>query len=111
MHKNQNMPCFVLFALYAVLVVVAACVLWQALGNPHQHTHQTRTIDGIATAKYIRAETDTADMEIQTSDGQKWLVTDYILPINTPVQMTFDTHGTADPADDTILQIVSTTNF
>lgn len=110
MHKNQNMPCFVLFALYAVLVVVAACALWQALGHPIQHP-QTRTIDGIATAKYIRAETDTADMEIQTSDGQKWLVTDYILPINTPVQVTFDAHGTADPADDTILQIIATTNF
>lgn len=109
--KFKNSFNFALFILYCTLVIVAACVLWQALGNPHQHTHQTRTIDGIATAKYIRAETDTADMEIQTSDGQKWLVTDYILPINTPVQVTFDTHGTADPADDTILQIIATTKF
>ncbi len=50
-------------------------------------------------------------MEIETSDGNLWIVEDYIAPIGAECTVVFNTHGTSEVFDDSIKTIITVAEF
>lgn len=66
---------------------------------------------GTLTYKTYHEDEDTYSMELVTEDGNVWTVNDYICNLFTNCIVTFDTHGTEKLEDDSIISIVTYTDF
>ena len=70
-----------------------------------------RVDKGIAVDRYYVEENDCYNMGIETSDGNYWTVSDYVLPLNTDCIVVFDTNGTPEVEDDIVKAVISVSIF
>lgn len=66
---------------------------------------QYRTDTGMFIGKIYKAEEDYYSMCIETSDGNKWIVDNYVHKLFEDCIVTFDTNGTEEVEDDKIIAI------
>ena len=70
-----------------------------------------RVDKGVAVDKCYIEENDCYNMGIETSDGNYWTVSDYVLPLNTDCVLVFDMNGTPEVEDDIIKTVIAVTEF
>lgn len=94
-----------LSALTAIMVMLTCVACSQATNK------NTRTIDGeVYSIRFCDDNKDYCTTTIKTTDGNLWVVDDYVCPRFTTLHVTFNTMGTQDIKDDEIVQIVNIWN-
>lgn len=80
-----------------LLSLLAACAPTQTAMDT------TRTETGMVVSNY--QQPDVSGMEIETQDGNRWVIEGLAMSIGTQVQVTFNTAGTPAVEDDTIIAV------
>lgn len=92
----------------AVLFVVSAAIT-KGCGILTEHT-ETRKADGMTTTEYV-SEDGKEYMTIITEDGLHWDLENFRATPFAVCSVTFDTKGTENMEDDTVLSVNVYTNF
>jgi hypothetical protein len=75
-----------------------------------EDTSNTRTTTGIITSVQPIVDSEYSNVMMKTEDGNLWTF-EAIVPIDAECEVIFDTQGTDDVKDDTIIQLTIKINF
>jgi hypothetical protein len=89
--------------LCVVLIIVSMTGSVKAFS--FEKSSEYRTDTGTFIGKIYKEESDSYSMAIETSDGNKWIVDNYVHKLFEDCIVTFDTNGTEEVEDDKIIAI------
>lgn len=87
-----------------IAAAALACLMLAGCGAQTAAQTATRREEA-GTVRAVWQQTDATGMEIETADGNVWVVEGYSVSLGTAVTVTFNTAGTPAVEDDTIIAV------